>query len=108
MVSDMPPGNSTVLSLKRANDTIVSEVQPEAFGWSAEEILYSIFQVRSMRNSFLEYDLTKLVTLVNRGSSDYPEIRRITNKISSLVLSEGDPLVVLREKALKYLAERNA
>jgi ABC-type cobalamin/Fe3+-siderophores transport system ATPase subunit len=107
MVSDMSPENSTVLSLKREN-AIVAKVEPITYGWSAEEILYSIFEVRSMRNSFLEYDLTKLVSLINKGSEEYDEIRRISNKMASLTLSENDPLLIIIEKAQKYLANRNA
>lgn len=108
LVSDLKPENSAIISLKREEETTATSIGANTFGWSAEEVLYSVFNVRSTRNSFLEYDLTKLVTLVNRNSDEYGEIRRIVNKISTLVISEGDPLKILKEKAEKYLQKNNA
>jgi predicted ATPase len=111
LISDLTSENSKIIGLKRENNKIEIVDLPQhlnTFGWSAEEVLYSIFNVRSTRNSFLEYDLTKLVTLVNKGSNEYSEIKRILGKISGLVLSESDPLKVLKEKAEKYLHQNNA
>lgn len=111
LVSDLEGNSSAVIALNRDSENkIYAELQEgkDTFGWSAEEVLYSVFNVRSTRNSFLEYDLTKLVTLVNRNSEDYSEIRRILGKISELVLSDNDPLRVLIEKAEKYLRTKNA
>lgn len=111
LISDLKGGNSKIIGLKRDNNRIEIVNLPEnidTYGWSAEEVLYSVFNVRSTRNSFLEFDLTKLVTLVNRNSNDYDEIKRILNKISGLVLSDNDPLKILKEKAEKYLEVKNA
>jgi predicted ATPase len=111
IISDLKPENSKIIGLKRENGKIEMVNLPEGistYGWSAEEVLYSIFNVRSTRNSFLEYDLTKLVTLVNRNSNQYEEIRRILGKISTLILSDGDPLTIIKEKTEKYLQKNNA
>ncbi len=108
LVSDLKPENSTIISLKLDEEISATTIDANTYGWSAEEVLYSVFNVRSTRNSFLEYDLTKLVTLVNRNSKEYGEIKRIIEKISTLVLSESDPLKILKEKAEKYLEKNNA
>lgn len=111
LISDLKAENSKILGLKKEQGKIqlVSlDNLPDTFGWSAEEVLYSVFGVRSSRNSYLEYDLTKLVTLINRGSQEYDEIRRILKKVSTLVLNDSDPLKVIREKAQQYLERSNA
>lgn len=108
LVSDLNPENSAIISLKRENETTAASIHANTYGWSAEEVLYTVFNVRSTRNSYLEYDLTKLVTLINRNSVDFREIKRIVDKISTLVLSEEDPLNIIKEKADIYLQKNNA
>jgi hypothetical protein len=111
LISDLEGATSNIIPLRREKGKIEVVELPKninTFGWSAEEVLYSVFNVRSTRNSFLEYDLTKLVTLVNRNSEDYKEIKRIVGKISTLVLNDNDPLKILKEKAEKYLKENYA
>lgn len=111
LISDLKGNSSKIIGLKKEDGRIQIVDLPvniDTYGWSAEEVLYSIFSVRTTRNFFLEYDLTKLVTLVNRNSVEYIEIRRIVEKISSLVLSENDPLNIIIEKAENYLVRNNA
>lgn len=111
LISDLKGKSSKIIGLKRDEGKIQIVDLPinmDTYGWSAEEVLYSIFNVRTTRNFYLEYDLTKLVTLINRNSKEYIEIRRIVNKISSLVLSENDPLKIIQEKAVNYLETNNA
>ena len=108
LVSDLKMENSTIISLKREDEISATKIKSNTYGWSAEEVLYTVFNVKSTRNSFLEYDLTKLVTLINRNSKDFAEINRIVDKISPLVLSDNDPLKILKEKAEKYIQNNNA
>jgi predicted ATPase len=109
LVSDLKPESSSIISLKKSEGIITSTpITKITFGWSAEEVLYSVFNVRTSRNAYLEFDLTKMVSLINKNSIDFDEIRRIYNKISSLVLSDNDPLNILKEKAELYLNKNNA
>jgi predicted ATPase len=111
LISDLRGDSSKIIGLKREDSKIKTVDLPHdlnTFGWSAEEVLYRVFNVRSTRNSFLEYDLTKLVTMVNKNSKDFQEIRRIVDKISTLILSDNDPLKILKEKAEKYLDQNHA
>lgn len=105
--SDLDGRHSKIIGLKRNDidkiDLVDLPKDLNTFGWSAEEVLYSIFNVRSMRNSFFEYDLTKIVTMLNRNSNDYAEISRLIEKFSYIKLSEKDPLNIIIEKAKKYL-----
>ena len=105
--SDLDGRHSKIIGLRRNLEDKIEKVDLpkdlDTFGWSAEEVLYSIFNVRSTRNSFFEYDLTKMVTLINRNSNDFVEINRLVKKFSTLKLSENDPLNIIIEKATKYL-----
>jgi len=110
-VSDLEGRGSTIIGLKRnKNNHSTIPSLPDGintFGWSAEEVLYSIFNVRSTRNSFFEYDLTKITSLINRNSKDYDSIRKLVEKFSIIKISESDPLNIILEKANNYL-EKNA
>ncbi|MDP3147721.1 MAG: AAA family ATPase, partial [Ignavibacteria bacterium] len=111
LVSDMEPSTSHLIGLRKdyKNDIVESlELPKSTFGWTAEEVLYSVFNVKSTRNSYLEYDLTKLITLINRNDKNFIEIRRIKEKIEKLKFSESDPLLIIIEKTEKYLRDNNA
>lgn len=106
IVSDLEGQSSSITALNRDNET--GDIQAklllaDTFCWSAEEVLYSVFNVRSTRNTFLEYDLNKMISLINNNSNDYNEIKKILQKFSSIVISEGDPLNIIIEKAQKYI-----
>lgn len=110
LVSDLEPTTSHLFGLKREEtDSVkVIDLPKSTYGWSAEEILYSVFNVKSTRNSFLEYDLTKLLTLINRGSEDLAEINKILSHLKDLELNEADPLNIIIEKAEKYIGNVDA
>jgi hypothetical protein len=111
IVSDLEGNSSKIIGLTKTNNKI--QIVPldkhlNTFGWSAEEVLYSVFGVRSSRNAYLEYDLTKLVTIINRDTKEFDEVKRILYKTTPLQLNDADPLKIILEKANKYLIENNA
>ena len=112
LVSDLEGESSSVTALNRDSETNkVNAILLEGtntFGWSAEEVLYSIFNIKSSRNFYVEYDLVKLVSLLNKNSDDFTEMHRILKKLSKLELSENDPLNIIIEKTNKYLNTKNA
>lgn len=106
IISDLRGENSKIIGIKKeGNKNVIVDlpVGMNTFGWTSEEVLYSVFNVRSTRNSFFEYDLTKMITLLNRNSKDLNEINRLLEKFSVLKLSDNDPLNIIIEKAKKYL-----
>lgn len=111
LISDLQSKNSKIIGLKNIEDKIQIVNIPKninTFGWSAEEVLYAIFNVKTSRNSFLEYDLTKMITMINRNSIEYDEIKRILKKVLQIQIHEADPLKIIVEKAQKYLIDNNA
>lgn len=110
LISDLKPESSSLIALTKDQEGIISqiEVPKNTYGWSAEEILYSVFNVKSTRNSYIEYDLTKLLTLINKNSDDIESIESILQKLYHLKITEGDPLNIIIEKTEKYLKDFNA
>ncbi|WP_130854980.1 AAA family ATPase [Olivibacter jilunii] len=113
LVSDLEGQSSSITALKRKGNkekTIKARLLEgeNTFGWSAEEVLYKVFNVRSTRNSYLEYDLVKLTAMINNGSNDYETLVAILKKLESVQLSEEDPLKIIIEKTQKYISEKDA
>ncbi|MDP4282798.1 MAG: AAA family ATPase [Bacteroidota bacterium] len=108
IISDLENTSSSVLALRSTENVSAKLLKAKTYGWSAEEVLYEVFKVRTTRNSFLEYDLTKLISMVNKSSAEFDEIRRILLKVENLVLNDSDPLKIIIEKVQKYLIENNA
>tara|TARA_R110000751_G_scaffold126574_4_gene228508 strand:+ start:12000 stop:13556 length:1557 start_codon:yes stop_codon:yes gene_type:complete len=104
LVSDLPSENSTIIGLKKLEGEIEAmEIKKNTFGWSAEEVLYKIFDVRTTRNHYLEVELRELLYLISIKSNDKKRIQELINPLSDLKLSEGDPLVKIISSSVKYL-----
>jgi predicted ATPase len=108
LVSDLLPNQSTVISLKNEKRTIKAEMLVEpTFGWSAEEILYSVFNVKTVRNHFIESDLTDLLGLISEKSDDIKKIKKILLSIQSLNITPNDPLNAVIVEANNYIKEND-
>ncbi|MFC4739993.1 AAA family ATPase [Flavobacterium ponti] len=107
LVSDLKSDSSYLLTLKNDenNNLLLNTIPKSTYGWTAEEVLYTVFDVRSTRNSFFEFDLNKLIKLINESSNDLDEIKRILDKFSTIKLSDEDPLNIIIEKGNKYIQE---
>lgn len=99
-VSDLPPQKSTLIIFKHQQDSFTSEVLPyDTSAWSAENIIYNVFGLRTTRNYYFEQDLYKLLELMKYPESSKEEIKFYIDKLSKFVLSEEDPLCGLIEEA---------
>lgn len=106
LISDLKGENSKIIGLNRDNNKIITVKLPEklnTFGWSAEEVLYSVFNVRSVRNYFLEDDLTNLLGLIGQNSNDKKEIKYLIQRIEKMPISDNDPLKEIILEAKNYL-----
>ena len=63
LASDLDSDASSILSLKQDSDsnTKARLIEYETEGWSAENILYNIFDVATVRNIYFEMDIKKLI-----------------------------------------------
>jgi predicted ATP-dependent endonuclease of OLD family len=104
LVSGLQSENSTIVAMSREKDGIIPRQMPQdTFGWSAEEVLYNIFKVKTVRNHFIEADLTDLLGLISENSKDRNRIQKLLSSIQSLSISTNDPLNVVIEEANSYL-----
>jgi predicted ATPase len=106
IVSDLEVESSRVIGLSKGEEI---EVIPLAknlntFGWSAEDVLYNIFNVRSPLNYYLQADLTELLGMIANNIKDSEKIGSILNKLKALPKRENDPLQEIIVEATDYLS----
>lgn len=106
LISDLEGKNSKIIGLKRENNKIEIVNLPRdinTFGWSAEDVLYNIFNVRSSLNYYLQADLTELLGMISNGIRDVDKIETIMSKLNKLPKRENDPLQEIIIEANEYL-----
>lgn len=104
LAADIPIDSSSILSLTRNNKLeLVSELLDSTFGNSAENILYNVFGVATVRNIYFEGDINKLLKLISNKSKKKNEIESLLLKFKRFKISPNDPLNVIIKDAEKYL-----
>jgi predicted ATPase len=104
IISDLENESSEIISIKGQVPKVVARpMNLKTFGWSAEEILYSVFNVKTVRNYFLEQDLTNLLGLIGQNSNNKTEIKRLIERIEQISISENDPLKAIIVESKTYL-----
>jgi len=100
-LSDLIPETSSVVSLVRKNCSVISQLHDEeTFGWSPDDILYNIFEMKTPRNFYLQLDLSKLLSYISTGNNEYTgEIKEIFMRLDRLTLKDDDPLKLVIENA---------
>ncbi len=95
LVTDLPPENSSVITLKNKKGKIVSElIRESTFGWSAEDILLNVFGLPTPRNFYLSQMISRTLELLadsNRSESELDSLKSNIAKYYPL-LKSNDPL----------------
>lgn len=109
IVSDLEPKTSSLIALKRDEDNIVkrTELPKSTYGWSAENVLYNVFNLRSVRNYYFEQNIRELLLLISSKSDDFNKIGNLVEKLDSFTLNKEDPLNIVLNRAKRYL-DKNA
>jgi HEPN domain-containing protein len=82
----------------------VSKLIPyDTYSWSAENILYEVFKLRTTRNSYFEHDLTNLLKMVSEKSTETENIFQLQEKLEKYVFNESDPVNVILSQSRSYL-----
>lgn len=103
--SDLDGNSSTIIGLI-SNETGIEKVdliKSNTYGWSAEDVLYNIFRVKTVRNYFLEADLTDLLGLISEKSKNRKRIEGLLSKIKAIEISPNDPMNAVIEETNAYL-----
>ena len=105
LVSDLREDRSSVISLITDEKGNVSNqtLEYDTFGWSAENVLYRVFGVGTLRNHYLEMDLRSLLSMVSTGSNEYAKMRDILGSLQRFKITPDDPLLKIIETADQYL-----
>jgi predicted ATPase len=105
LISDLQGDTGKIIGLKKTNRMIETvDIDRNTFGWSAEEVLYKIFDVRTTRNHYLEMDIRKMLGLIAEKSDNVEEIKNILFRVSKVQLNEYDPLGLIINQAKEYIA----
>jgi len=116
LVSDLKNESSDIVSLKindaqnisdkKNKDLISAELlKDNTYAWSAEDILYNVFHVKTVRNFSVEYDMRKLLSMISKNSSDFEEMARLLLNLKQLAIKPEDPLNIILNQAKEYLKE---
>ncbi|MFP3122602.1 ATP-binding protein [Ectobacillus funiculus] len=105
MMSDLREDSSSIITMAiNNNGKLNSQLYDyNTFGWAAEDILYSVFGMKTVRNFFIEKDLRIVLGLIASQSTEYHQIKHILEKLKKLTLKKEDPLNLVIEQIEGYL-----
>lgn len=113
LVSDLKPESSSVSALRYYSDgeggskvLVESLVNTDTYGWSAEEVLYKVFEVVTTRNYFVATEINEVLEEFSKIDRDQSKIREKVNLLRRLnvSLSSEDPLKMVVEKILNQIS----
>jgi predicted ATPase len=109
LVSDLEKNSSKIIGLKKNEKLEVIDFPEEmnTFGWSAEDVLFRVFNLHSVRNHYFEMAVADLLNLLYDKSTDYQKIKIILKELKLINRSENDPLNELIEETEDYI-KKNA
>lgn len=108
LVSDLQEDTSSVVTLKKKNEKAPeAELLPySTYAWSAENIIYNVFGLRTTRNYYFESDLHKLLMGMQKTEmtkEDFEEVKRLTDKLKKYIYNDEDPLDLIVKQAEGFL-----
>ncbi len=95
LVSDLPKNNSSVVTLKRDNGIIKSNLLEEStFGWSAENILLNVFDMPTTRNYYVSNIVSEALELIATKQKNKTRFKELKIELGDLEpnLKDEDPL----------------
>ena len=103
-VSDLPPKSSSLVVMNKIDDCFESVLYPHETGaWSAENIIYNVFKLRTTRNYYFEKDLGNLLSIMDDGDKDIERMKMYIDKLNKYTLSDEDPLRGVIHDAEEYI-----
>lgn len=104
LVSDLNPDSSSLIVLSM-EDGVRSAVTLDysTYAWSAENILYNVFHVRTTRNFYFDLDLRELLCKVSEKDEDLTRIKELYDKLSQYTFRGEDPLTLILKNVEEYI-----
>ena len=113
MVSDLRPETSSLVTMSNnappKGGRACRLVDYDTYAWSAENILYEIFGLRTTRNYYFERDLRELLLLISkkREKETVELAKELFEKLQRYTFKEGDPLREVLAQAESYIWGNN-
>lgn len=104
-VSELKSESSSIVVLRKTlnDDYPKAEIIPyDTYSWSAENIIYNVFGIRTTRNFYFEGDLSSLLNSLEAFDDSEQQraaIQRQINKLRKYVFNENDPLFLILSEA---------
>lgn len=109
LVSDLEGETSSIVTLSKDNDCTSPKatlLPYNTFAWSAENIIYNVFGLRTTRNYYFERDLHSLLSMIQnyeKNTDDITKIKSLVNKLKQYIYNEQDPLKIVILQAEEFL-----
>lgn len=113
-VSDLDPLTSSLVTVQASqneslHDRECSLIPYDTYAWSAENILYTVFGMRTTRNYYFEADVARLLEIIsNRAKEERAgEASELVTKLEQVSLGRGDPLQEVLRQAGAHIRGRD-
>ena len=107
MVSDLNPDNSSLVTVstdEKGKHFVTLDYS--TYAWSAENILYNIFGVRTFRNYYFDMDVRELLYAISHNRrEDIERIRFLYDKLNGYILDDKDPLNQIIDEAGEFIRD---
>jgi hypothetical protein len=100
MVSGLERTEADIFAINK--DKSMQRFEEETYTWSAENILYNIFGVRTVGNYYMKSDISNMLKLVSKNES-IEEIAEIYKRLEKLTYHKNDPLVDILQTVNKHI-----
>ncbi|MFV1885249.1 MAG: AAA family ATPase [Balneola sp.] len=106
LISDLKGKSSNIIGLKKTNNRIETVDLPcdiDTFGWSAEDVLYNVFDVSTTRNFYVAREIGFILKEISKKEIDSIEIEKKYKELAYIKesLKDSDPLKTLISKIEK-------
>lgn len=106
LVSSLEKDTSSIITMKRENgNLIINNLERiNTYGWSAEQILFDVFQMSTDRNYYLTLKVQKIIDLMSNTNPNFQEIEKEKNELKKLKfdnLDKDDPFGLMLKSLLK-------
>ncbi|WP_342304816.1 AAA family ATPase [Methanolobus sp. ZRKC5] len=104
MISDLEKDSSSIITLRFESDKGIQAIthKENTYGWTAEDILYNVFKVPTIRNYYLANEVGEILSAISQKNRDIDEIEKRVRKLKEINtnLKEIDPMKRIIDKII--------
>lgn len=112
LISDLKGDSSTIIALNK-EDGVIKQIYLDSdldtFCWSAEDVLYNVFNVYSTRNYYVAKEIGGILKEISKKGFEKSVVEKYTSSLKEIKksLKEEDPLKILIENIQKEIFDVN-